>query len=50
MQKVCNSHAQMSGSWFNRLTPKIDHHLIYPYNITSESLIKVMRIKEIITN
>ena len=30
----------------NPLTPKSDQHLISPYNITPESHIKVMRIKE----
>ena len=35
---------------FNLLTPKSDLHLISPYNITTESHINVMRIKEMITN
>ena len=30
--------------------PRSDYNLISPYNITSESHIKVMRIKEMITN
>ena len=34
----------------NHLTPKNDQHLISPYNITVESHINVMRIKETITN
>ena len=34
----------------NTLIPKSDEHLISPYNITPESHIKVMRIKEMITN
>ena len=34
----------------NPLTPKSDQLLISPYNITPESNIKVMRIKEMITN
>ena len=34
----------------NPLTPKTDQHLISPYNITPESNMKVMRIKEMITN
>ena len=34
----------------NPLTPKSDQHLISPYNISLESNIKVMRIKEMITN
>ena len=32
------------------LTPKSDQRLISPYNITPESNIQVMRIKEMITN
>ena len=35
---------------FNLLTSKSDLHLIPPYNITTESHINVMRIKEMITN
>ena len=34
----------------NPLNPKSDQHLISPYNITFESHVKVMRIKEMITN
>ena len=34
----------------NPLTPKIDQHLISLYQITPKSNIKVMRIKEMITN
>ena len=34
----------------NPLTPKSDQHLIFPHNITPKSNIKVMRIKEMITN
>ena len=33
----------------NPLNPKSDQHLISPYNFTSESHIKVMRIEEMIT-
>ena len=36
--------------YINPLTPKSDQYLISPYNITSESHINVMRIKEMITN
>ena len=36
--------------YVNPLTPKSDWHLISPYNITSESNIKITRIKEMITN
>ena len=35
---------------FNPLTLKSDQQLISPYNMTPESSIKVMRIKEMITN
>ena len=35
---------------FNPLTPKSDQLLISPYNISPESLIKVTRMKEMITN
>ena len=34
----------------NLLTPNSDQHLISPYNIIPESNIKVMRVKEMITN
>ena len=34
----------------NPVTPKIDQHLISPYNNTLESDMKVMRIEEMITN
>ena len=34
----------------NPLIPKSDWHLIFPYNITRESNIKVTRMKEMITN
>ena len=37
-------------SWtLNPMTPKSYYHLISPYNITTESNIKVMRIREMIT-
>ena len=34
----------------NPVTPMSDWHLISPYNIIPESHIKVVRIKEMITN
>ena len=34
----------------NPLTPKSDQHLISPYNVTPESHINIMRIKEMIPN
>ena len=34
----------------NPLIPESDQHLIFPFNITPESKIKVMRIKEMIIN
>ena len=36
-------------TYFNPTDPKVDQHLISPYNFTPESNIKVMRIKEMIT-
>ena len=33
----------------NSLNPNSDYHLTSPYNITPESHIKVMRIKEMVT-
>ena len=44
---VCVHQSQKS---FNPLTPKSDQHLISPNKITPESNVKVMRIKEVITN
>ena len=42
---------KVTSVWlFNLLTLKNDQHLISPYNITPESNIKVMRIKEVIIN
>ena len=40
----------MNNKLLNPKTPKNDWHLISPYNISLESNIKVMRIKEMITN
>ena len=34
----------------NPMAPKSDYHLISPHNITPKSLIKVTRIKEMITS
>ena len=51
MDPVLSSHLwEMVGLRLNPLTPKSDLHLISPYNITTESHINVMRIKEMITN
>ena len=44
-QPDCFNHGTL-----NPLIPKSDKHLISPYNITTESNFKVMRIKEMITN
>ena len=42
---------KVASVWlFNPLTLKSDQHLISPYNITPESNIKVMKIKEVIIN
>ena len=38
------------GTYYNPLTPKSDQYPISPDNFTPESDIKVMRIKEMITN
>ena len=38
------------SSGFNPLSPKDDKHLISLRNITTESEVRVMRIKEMITN
>ena len=46
-------HANASWTkwlFINLLTPKSDQHLISPHKITTESNIKVMRIKEMIIN
>ena len=43
-------HTDVKVLRVNPLTPKSDTHLISPYNCTPESHIKVMRIKEMITN
>ena len=42
--------AQGNDSNFNPLIPEGNKHLISPYNITPESNIKVMRIKEMTIN
>ena len=36
-------------TYLNYLTPKGDEYVISPYNITYESYIKIIRIKEMIT-
>ena len=45
-----NKQTNGCSSTFNPLTPKRNQHLISPNNITPESNIKVMKIKEMITN
>ena len=45
-----NNHDYNCIIYFDPLAPACDKHLISPYNISSESNIKVMRIKELITN
>ena len=42
-------YARHEETQFNSVTLKRDWHLISPYNITPESNIKVMRIKEMIS-
>ena len=44
------NHGVINSASVNPLTPKSDKHLISPYNISPESHIKVMRIKEMTTN
>ena len=46
----CEMQGEVDVELINPLTPKSDWHLISPYCITPESNIKVMRIKEMITN
>ena len=46
----CKTQGEVDVELINPLTPKSDWHLISPYCITSESKIKVRRIKELITN
>ena len=36
-------------TFFKPLTLKSNQHLFFPYNITPESLIRVMRVKKMIT-
>ena len=49
--KVCLFPRPLNeGGLFNPLIPMSDSHLISPCNVTPESHIKVMRIKEMITN
>ena len=56
MRLSSNSLQERTMKWVlfslssNPLTPKGDQHLISPYNISPESHIKVMRIKEMITS
>ena len=56
MHLSSNSSQERTMKWVlfslssNPLTTKSDQHLISPYNITPESHIKVMRIKEAITS
>ena len=56
MHLSSNSSQERTMKWvlfslsFNPLTSKGDQHLISPHNITPESHIKVMRIKEAITS
>ena len=47
---ISNKTKKNSMENFNNLTQKIDKHLVSPYNVTPESFIKVMRIKEMIPN
>ena len=40
----------MWNVFLNSLDPKSDQHLISPYSNTAKSFIKIMQIKEMITN
>ena len=42
--------SDLTVNQINSSPPKSDQHLISPYNITLKSHIKIMRIKELITN
>ena len=52
IESQCNKYflEYNSSHKLNLLTPESDWHLISLHNITTESQIKVMRIKEMITN
>ena len=49
METNFTNKEQDKSTYFNPLNPKSDYPLISPYNMTPESLVKVMRIKERIT-
>ena len=40
----------ITTSSFNPSNPKSDWHSIYPYSVTAESFIKIMRMKSMITS
>ena len=50
VQFLCQFPHKTHVDHFNPLTPKSDWCLISPFDITPESNIKVVRIKEMITN
>ena len=50
VKKSKMQHSYIQLSLFYPLTPNSDQHLISPYNNIPESHIKVMRVKEMITN
>ena len=47
---LCQFMLSITERQFLYLTLRTDQHLISPYNITLESNIKVMRIKEMVLN
>ena len=47
---LCQFMLSIAERQFLYLTLRTDQHLISPYNITLESNIKVMRIKEMVIN
>ena len=49
METNFTNKEQDKSTYFNPLNPKSDYPLISPNKISPESLIKVMRIKEMVT-
>ena len=49
METNFTNKEQDKSTYFNPLNPKSDYPLISPNNISPESIIKVMRIKEMVT-
>ena len=47
---ICKEYHSLFQAFTESLTLKSDEHLISPYSITPESNMKVIRIREMITN